>query len=157
MSTIRHLMENLSIIGHLREKNKGKVQENIQKLFNSLMLNDKVSMDAKDLQSLDLRSFNPEEENLQLPSQFFKPWSLSKLQQHEKNLEDKKASDMLHSFETVMREGDPFLMEHGGYETWRRTRSLCTRLAWEVQMFPRKGTTGNCLALKSLTHWRCSE
>jgi hypothetical protein len=102
---------------------------------------------------------NKEDSQAQIPVQyqFFKPMPLSTLKiKHSKCLATKDIERSKNIELNMMEGGGPVLKEFGlSAPLWTQTQYLCTRLHWEVEEAPRKGTKENAQPLRKITGWRC--
>ncbi|KAJ5585067.1 uncharacterized protein N7459_004867 [Penicillium hispanicum] len=147
------------LTGRSREEKRATVQNALRDLFQKLETATQLSFGEGDMIELDLHFFDPDTELSQpARNQFFRPWPLSKLREHEKNLEIKEAKDRLETMESIMEAdnlGLPVPVTDGNI--WRKLRHISCRLVCEMEVFPRQGTEGNRQPLTRLTHWRYTD
>lgn len=101
--TIRNFAGNLALLSRGREEKRFQAHKDLLDLFAKLETTRETTFGDGDLRQLKLRFFDPDQE---LPgparNRFFRPWPLSKLQEHEKNLRITEAKDRLEQMESTM-------------------------------------------------------
>lgn len=93
------------------------------------------------------------------PVNFFKPWSVSKMQSHEKNMESELVQEWIPRMERTLKLDDlaKIYLGSGPPKIWHWAMTMCHRLMWEVVMAPRMGTEENSETIDLLIGWRFSE
>lgn len=89
---------------------------------------------------------------------YFKPWPLSELAKHPKNLDSPETRTRLNQLETMMDHGEEYMNENfGDTDNSDWNKALCYRLAWEFGMAPRQGTKDDRQPLRRIIGWRLHE